>query len=390
MSEPPPDTWVACLTPSGRGAVATLGLSGPRAWEAVRPLFRTRAGGELPAAPEAGRFWLGRLGGDVADEVVLAVKSSGPSPLLEIHGHGGREVVRFLLDLFAARGLRACSWPEFLHLTESDPLRAAAATALAEAPTAGTAAVLLDQYHGALAAALDDVLAALDSGDSGASAAGLDALALRAGLGRHLTAPWRVAVAGAPNVGKSTLVNALAGYQRSVVSSTPGTTRDVVTVRLAFDGWPVELADTAGLRGDAEALEEAGIRRARDAAAAADLVLWVVDASAPPAWPEPNAGKVRVVVNKVDLPPAWDLAEVGDAVRVSATTGAGLPELCAALGSWLVPDPPPAGAAVPFTAGLCDGIREAQRHLADGRGAEARAAVIRLRSHPSPPCSVGE
>jgi tRNA modification GTPase len=374
-----PDTLVACLTPPGRGALATLGLAGPRAWEAVRPLFRTRSGGELPAAPEAGRFWLGRLGEDVADEVVLAVKSAGPSPLLEIHGHGGREVLRFLLDLFASRGLRPCSWPEFLHLTESDPLRAAAAAALAGAATARTAAVLLDQYHGALAAALDAVHAALDSGDTAAAATQLDALAARADLGRHLTAPWRVAVAGAPNVGKSSLVNALAGYQRSVVSATPGTTRDVVTVRLAVDGWLVELADTAGLRGDAGALEEAGIRRARDAAAAADLVLWVVDASAPPAWPAPDAGPVRVVVNKVDLPPAWDLAAAGEALRVSAATGAGLPELCAALGGRLVPDPPPAGSAVPFTPALCDGIRKAQRHLADGQAAEARAAVAGLR-----------
>src|SRR5205823_6447907 len=123
---------------------------------------------------------------------------------------------------------------------------------------------------------------------------------------------------------------------------------DVVTTRLAVDGWPVELADTAGLRAGAEPVEEEGARRARDAASAADLCLWVLDASAPPVWPDVAAGAVRLVVNKVDLPPAWDLAQAGAAVHLSARTGAGLPELLAALSRWLVPEPPPAGAAVPF------------------------------------------
>ena len=81
-------------------------------------------------------------------------------------------------------------------------------------------------------------------------------------------------VAGAPNVGKSSLVNALAGFQRSVVSEIAGTTRDVVSVQLAFDGWPVELTDTAGLR-EAEGLEAEGVARANRALAEADLVLWV-------------------------------------------------------------------------------------------------------------------
>ena len=323
--------------------------------------------------PQPGRFLLGRLGGEVADEVVLAVRRMGPSQRLELHCHGGRAAVRFLLDLLAARGPRVCDWQEFLRLTESDPLRAAAAVALAEAPTVRTAAILLDQYHGALAAALDAIAAALDRGDVGTASAELDALARRAPLGRRLTAPWRVAVAGPPNVGKSSLVNALAGYQRSIVSPTPGTTRDVVTTRLAIDGWPVELADTAGLRDGTDAWNDKGMRQAREASAAADLCLWLLDASAPPVWPDDGlracAGwcSTRSICRRRGTwrPP------VG-AVAVSAHTGAGLPDLCAALGSWLVPDPPPAGAAVPFTAALCDGVQLAKRLLDDGRREAAR------------------
>ena len=175
----------------------------------------------------------------------------------------------------------------------------------------------------------------------------LDVLAQRTPLGRHLSEPWRVVLAGAPNVGKSSLVNALACYQRSVVAATPGTTRDVVTTQIALDGWPVELADTAGLRDAAEPLEEEGVCLAKRTLAAADLCLWVLDASAEPVLPPEALGPVRLVVNKTDLPVAWDLARAPGAIRVSALTRAGLDELLAALSRWLVPDPPPAGTAAP-------------------------------------------
>jgi tRNA modification GTPase len=373
-----PLTYAACLTPPGQGAVATLAVDGPRAWEVVRPLFRMRTGAEPPVDPPAGRILLGRLGGEVADEVVLTVKRIGPSPRLELHCHGGRANVRFLLDLLATRGSRLCIWQEFLQRTDSDSLRAAAAVALAEAPTVRTAAILLDQTNGAFAAALDAILMALDRDAIDMASTGLDALARRAGLGRRLTAPWRVAVAGPPNVGKSSLMNALAGYQRSIVSPTPGTTRDVVTTRLAIDGWPVELADTAGVREGTDALEEQGVRKARATAHAADLCLWLLDASAPPVWPDADVGAVRFVVNKVDLPAVWDVAAV-DGVQVSAITHLGLPELCAALSGWLVPDPPPSGAAVPFTDRMCAGVEGAYRLLADGRSDEARQILVGLR-----------
>ncbi len=373
-------THIACLTPPGRGAIATLGLHGPRAWEVLRQLFRPRGGAELPAEPQPGRFWLGRLGADVADEVVLAVKRCEPVPWLEAHCHGGPEVVRLLAEQFQARGLVACRWEDFLRHAETDPLRAEAAIALARAPTVRTAAILLDQYHGAFAAALDEILASIDRGDISGAANRLAHLARFAPLGRHLTAPWRVTVAGAPNVGKSSLVNALAGYQRSVVAPTPGTTRDVVTVSLAIDGWPVELADTAGQRAGVEGLEEAGIARARQATAAADLCLWVLDASDEPVFRHTVAGTVRLVINKVDLPPAWDLDNLPDAVRVSAQTGEGLPELCAALSRWLVPEVPEARAAVPFTAGLCDQLEDARRLFTQGHADIVRDRIKRLRT----------
>jgi tRNA modification GTPase len=359
-------TRIACLTPPGQGAIATLALHGEQAWDLVRPLFTARSGKALPDVPDAGTFRLGRLGREMLDEVVLAVKQTSPIPWVELHCHGGREVVRYLLELFSAGGAQRCSWQELLQYTTADALAARAAVALSEAVTVRTAAILLEQHHGALSRQLTSASAMLERGDTAGAEGILTELARWAPLGRRLTMPWRVVIAGPPNVGKSSLVNALVGYQRSVVSPVPGTTRDLVTTRIALDGWPVELIDTAGMRGEAGPLESAGIDLARQTMLSADLCLWLLDAGDSPLWPQADIPRLRLVINKIDLPPTWDLAAAGDALRVSAETGAGVPELCAAVGGWLVSEAPPAGAAVPFTAAIGTAVEQALRCLASG------------------------
>jgi tRNA modification GTPase len=323
------------------------------------------------------------MGEDVADEVVLAVIATEPDVQIEIHCHGGQEVTRLLLELLAARGLKVCSWEEVLEgercgvsppisgltggLTpRCSPVGTNAFVALARATTVRTAVILLDQSAGALDRAVEEIVAALRAGEKERGRTLLSALVARASLSRHLTSPWRVVVAGAPNVGKSSLVNALAGYERSIIAPTPGTTRDLVSTQLAIDGWPVEVVDTAGLREGGEVLEEMGIEQARAAATAADLVLWLVDASVSPVWPTEPSDKVRLVVNKVDLPCAWQPEAAGDAPRISATTGQGMTELLAAISRWLVPDPPAAGSAVPFTAEQIAGFTQALGWLDEG------------------------
>jgi tRNA modification GTPase len=139
------------------------------------------------------------------------------------------------------------------------------------------------------------------------------------------------------------------------------------------------LADTAGLRGATESLEEQGIRLAQQTAESADLCLWVLDASAAPVWPAFSSDRLRLVVNKIDLPAAWDLDQAAGAVRVSAQTGAGLAELCEALSRWLVPQAPPPGAAVPFTPFLCQHIDAARKHLAAGELGQAIESVTAAR-----------
>src|SRR5207248_2181626 len=177
-------------------------------------------------------------------------------------------------------------WAECVGLAGQQGLLASLlATRLADAATVRTAAVVLDQASGTLRRALQGLFAHLEAAEYEQYAARLSELRRWQRLGEHLTTPWRVVLAGAANVGKSSLLNALAGYQRSIVAPTPGTTRDVVTATLAIDGWPVEVCDTAGLRSAGEVLEGQGIEQARDAAATADLCLWLLDASCEPVWP---------------------------------------------------------------------------------------------------------
>lgn len=356
-------TFVACLTPPGRGAIATVAVRGPKAWEAVRPLLRPiRPSAKLPRDPAVGQVFLARFGGDAADEAVLSVTQAAPEIRLEVHTHGGDQVVRMVLEALKACGVVEADWRVF----DKRAVHADACTELVKACTIRTASILLDQAKGAFKSVLARIHAAIGANDTARAAATITELARYAPVGRHLSEPWRVAVLGPPNVGKSSLVNALAGFQRSIVSPLPGTTRDVVTTLIAIDGWPVELADTAGQRPQACDLEAQGIARARTAGANADLVLWVMDASCEPTEPPPEMPSVHIVVNKIDLPAAWDVSQSTCACLVSAKTGAGLEILCRQIVEWIVPDPPPAGAAVPYTAELCDRIEAAQRLCALG------------------------
>jgi len=368
-------TLVACLTPPGRGAIAVLAIRGVRAWEVVRELFHTHSTNskKLPADPELGRIWLGRMGekdsATAADEVVVTAVQIDPVPWVEVHCHGGVEVVRWLMEILEKQGCQPCSWSDFERATSRIPWKTAASLEMANTATVRIAAILLDQYHGAFEKALSDIQFSLSKNDADETIRLLESLARYADVGRHLTTPWKVAVIGPPNVGKSSLVNALAGYQRSVVAPTPGTTRDLVTTAIAVDGWPVELIDTAGLRDETGTLEGQGIDLANRAAAEADLCLWILDASGPAEWPEDSLRenkKLRFVVNKTDLPAVWDSRESG-VLLVSARTGAGLSELVEALAKWLVPDPPATGAAVPFTPALACQIEEALTDIRAGR-----------------------
>jgi tRNA modification GTPase len=174
-------------------------------------------------------------------------------------------------------------------------------------------------------------------------------------------------LAGRPNVGKSSLINALLGYARAIVFDEPGTTRDVLTAATALDGWPVELADTAGLHNTSDALEAAGVERARQQMAAADVLVLVFDLTQP--WSAEEASLIEewsaaiLVFNKCDLPEAPS-PNRPTGLRTSATTREGVEELIRRLAERLVPLPPPPSCAVPFTVRQVEALHEMARRIA--------------------------
>jgi tRNA modification GTPase len=337
----------ALVTPPGKAAIAVLGVSGPRAWEIVAPLLRRPGDRAVPQSPAAGTILFGRFGESVnaSDEVVVHVRAVGERPLIEVQCHGGIGATRMIADALEARGATLVSSGDWLRRHE-DADRAEAMEILQRCPTARTASITLDYVQGAFRCVIDEVEEQLKSNNRDAARNRLERLAALIPIGEHLDRPWRVVLAGPPNVGKSSLVNALAGFARSLVSPLAGTTRDVVTTRIALDGWPVELSDTAGVRVTNESIEQAGVERARRAMDGADCVVWLLDAAADPVWP-PVGLTCLAVVNKVDLRPSWDIEKV--ALRVSARTGEGIEALGDAIVAHLVPEPPAAGEAVPVT-----------------------------------------
>ncbi|MCI0332686.1 MAG: 50S ribosome-binding GTPase [Planctomycetes bacterium] len=383
-------TVVVELTPPGRAAVAVVLIAGPNALEAIRHFFSPTK--SWPAdGPLIGRISLGRWGGPQGEELIVCRRDDDQ---FEIHCHGGVAAVRSILNQLVQHGCRVMTWQEWVRAprgrvseargieSRRDSTTSAAQVALASAPTARTAAVLLDQYHGALSAAIRAARAAIAAADWPRAAYFIDGILKFRYLGLHLTTPWRVVLAGPPNVGKSSLINAIAGFQRAIVSPLPGTTRDVVTITTAINGWPVQLADTAGLREGRDELELAGVALAQVALAEADLVIVVSDASAGVDESQEvelqlrTAARVIRVRNKIDL-----VHRGGDAPArfnlhsVSALTGEGIPKLIAAIDRSLVPVAPPAGAAITFTSDQIASL-EAVRAAIIGANAPAADAAL--------------
>jgi len=358
------DTVFALSSGRGRAGIAVVRLSGPHAGAAMTAL----TGRDLPPARKAVvRHLADPRDGDRLDQaMVLWLPGPGTvtgEDLAEFHVHGSRAVIDGVLEaLGALDGLRMAEPGEFtrrafangrMDLTQVEGL-----ADLIEAETAGQRRLALAQAEGALAArcaawkdqlthALALIEAEIDFSDEElpdglssqaadmlrAVSAEMDDVLATARSGEILRDGVHVAILGAPNVGKSSLMNRLARRDAAIVSDISGTTRDVVEVRLDLGGVPVILADTAGLRETDDPVEREGIARAQARAASADIALWVVDLSGDVTvdWPADFAGARRLVVgNKVDLTEAGAGAAASD-LAVSAQTGQGMD----ALESWL-------------------------------------------------------
>ncbi|NFV81635.1 tRNA uridine-5-carboxymethylaminomethyl(34) synthesis GTPase MnmE [Magnetospirillum aberrantis] len=358
-------TIFALASAPGRGGVAVFRLSGPRAAEALRSL----AGRDLPAPRTAQRVRLRHRDEDIDDGLALmfpAPRSFTGEDVVELHVHGGRAVAAALSDALVSLGLVPAEPGEFSKRAflngKLDLTRAEAIADLVDAETAaqrrqalrqldGGLAALADRWRAELVRAMALMEAVIDFSDEGVpdglvGEVGRAVMALTADLQSHLVQGQRserlrdgihIAIVGAPNAGKSSLLNRLAGREAAIVSSVAGTTRDVIEVHLDLHGWPVVLADTAGLREAAEDVEAEGIRRALARAEMADLKLAVFDASLLPAWDGPTRSMVDadalVVLNKADkstmaLPAELDGHPV---LALSARTGDGLDGLLSVL-----------------------------------------------------------
>lgn len=399
MSGPRATSRASLLTARGRGAIAVIAAEGPAALDAVEAHFHSANRRRL-AEQALGQIVFGQWRDGAEGEEVVLCRTGDLQ--LEVHCHGGLVASQRILAALAEAGCCVEPWDQWVRSHATSLLEAEADLALAAAATTRTAEILLDQRHGALQREVGAIVAALRAG--GDSLAGtvrdrLQALLERSALGLRLTRPWCVAIAGRPNVGKSSLINALVGYQRAIVYDQPGTTRDVLAAETAIDGWPVRLTDAAGLRSEpADALEAAGVDLARRQLAEADLVLWVIDASslspselAAPGEaaraqmaaeaPEALCEAPLVVVNKTDLARP---APVQGMVPISALSGAGLPDLLSAVARRLVPAPPAPGAAVPFTVRQQELIQGALARI-EGGDASGAARWLEQIGRPQPP-----
>ena len=365
MSQPAPaDTVYAPATAPGRAGIAVIRISGPGAAGALSALA-----GKAPPPRRAvrARFRDPRSGEALDDGLALffaAPASFTGEDVAELHIHGGRATVDAVCGSLRALGLRLAEPGEFarraFHAGKLDLAEIEGLADLVNAETEAQRRQALRQYSGALSAlvegwrerlvrALAHLEAAIDFIEEdipddllpqakaalAALAAEIETHLADGRTGERLRDGVEIAVIGPPNAGKSSLVNALARREAAIVAETAGTTRDVIELRLDLGGLPVTVADTAGLREAADAVEREGVRRALARAESADLRIVMLDAAAGPPGATVAAqidGAALVVLNKADLVAPGALpARVADrpALALSLKTGDGLRDLLA-------------------------------------------------------------
>jgi tRNA modification GTPase len=356
----PGETIVAVATPNGRGGIGVVRVSGG----AARAIAMAVCGVE-PRSRQARLVEFHEADGATIDRGLAlffpAPRSFTGEDVLELHAHGSPVVLDALVRRaceLGARPARAGEFSERAFLNgKLDLTQAEAVADLIAAHSEAQARAAMRSLEGVFSRRVDALLqtivqlrveveAAIDFSEDASESASLpklerlftaatgqfDALLAAARNGARLTRGVHVVITGAPNVGKSSLLNALAGSDRAIVTDIPGTTRDVLRESVVFDGIELTLADTAGLRESADVVEGEGVRRARAELARADLVLIVVECGGEPAGEAILAdvpGNVAriVVVNKIDLDGGVSSRiETGGVatIALSARTGAGL------------------------------------------------------------------
>jgi tRNA modification GTPase len=344
------DTIAAIATPAGRGGIGVVRVSGPEVPRIARAIL-----GRLPE-PRQATF---AAFADVDEGIALyfpAPHSYTGEPVLELQGHGGPVVMQSLLAACLDTGARLAEPGEFTRRAflegKLDLAQAEAVADLIDATTREAARSALRSLAGEFSAAVTELVAQLTglralieamldfpeeeidplhAQDAAARLArlreALDAVLAKSRQGSLLRTGVHVVLVGRPNVGKSSLLNRLAGDERAIVAPVPGTTRDALREPVQIEGVSLVLVDTAGLRRDADAIERLGMERTRRELESADVVLAVHEAGSKAGAPEdlPQRALRIDVYNKIDLAPEFPVP--ASAVGVSAKTGVGLDRL---------------------------------------------------------------
>ena len=341
----------ALLTPRGRGAVATIRvhselLSLSAAINACFHAANKKTWEQQPVNRIAYGLW-----GDANSEDLVLCRLDNNT--VDIHCHGGMAAIERILHDLQTRGCAISSSQDLAQKTER-LLEVELQETVAAATTFRAAEILLRQSQGILRNAFEALLP--DEKTSfvpGQYQTRIQNLLRWESLGLHLTSAWRVVLAGRPNVGKSSLINAVLGYDRSIVFDEAGTTRDVLTANTAIEGWPYQFSDTAGIRDQAAPLEAEGIQRAEQVLNEADCRVILIDTSQSI---HPDDQRLLsqwsdsvVVAHKVDLPQLWDAPLPKQAISVSSKTNTGIDTLLNQLVKRLVPEVPDENVAIPVT-----------------------------------------
>jgi tRNA modification GTPase len=373
----PDDTIAAVSTPVGRGGIGIVRMSGPHSVKIAEKIFRAQKKGGISAAGSHSLLYgIARdpSDGSIIDEVLVSVMRSPRSytkeDVVEINCHGGMVSVRKLLEAALSCGARLAEPGEFTRRAflngRINLVQAEAVMDLVTAVTEESARIAAEQLKGRLSERLAELRGSLVESCALAEAyidfpeEEIDKVSLEQIEGkirevrraakklsetfkeaRFFREGLSAAIVGRPNVGKSSLLNALLEKDRAIVTEFPGTTRDIIEEQLNINGLPVRIIDTAGIRKSDEAVEREGIRRSLDALEKADYIIAVIDGSEP--LTEEDAvllGKIEgrnavVVCNKSDLPRKISFENLpaagGRPLMISALSGAGIEELKSSL-----------------------------------------------------------
>jgi tRNA modification GTPase len=373
MALPPlNDTISAIATAPGTGAIGVIRLSGPNSFAIAAQLFKPKKKQTL----RPGKVYYGTIynNDEIIDEaIVLSFKaphSYTAQDVIELQTHGGPAVLRRVLELSQSHGARLAKPGEFtlrafvngridlvqaesvleMVNAQSETARRNAALGLSKSLSEQLQLIQTDitRVYGNLQAVFDYPEEGVPESEYqtplNRALKRIDQLLSTAKAGQIAQKGARLALVGKPNAGKSSLLNALLGYQRSIVSNIPGTTRDYLEAPLTLKGIPITAIDTAGIRETEDLIEASGVTAAKDIAAHADLSLYLLDASQEPteedfeviASLEPS--RSLLILSKADLPQVWTHRFDRKLHKVSATKGEGLEELKTAISEKLIGD----------------------------------------------------